>query len=69
MASDGAVFIAGRSHPAHVTPPMEGFPRGADFSSASIVERLAAPDVANIEFEAPQSGGSFERPTSPDLHP
>ncbi|WP_241202349.1 type II toxin-antitoxin system Phd/YefM family antitoxin [Caballeronia sp. SBC2] len=56
MASDDPVFIAGRGHPAHVWLPIEEFPWGADASSASILVRLAAPDAADIEFEAPPSG-------------
>ncbi|WP_158940330.1 type II toxin-antitoxin system Phd/YefM family antitoxin [Burkholderia sp. S171] len=59
MASDDPVFIAGRGRPGHVLPLIEQFPCGADASDASIVEWLAAPDAADIEFEAPQSGRLF----------
>ncbi|CAN7535412.1 type II toxin-antitoxin system Phd/YefM family antitoxin [Caballeronia sp. LjRoot31] len=53
------VFIAGRDHPAHILLPIEEFPWGTDASNANIVERLAAPDAANIEFKAPRSGRLF----------
>ncbi|MDN7183548.1 type II toxin-antitoxin system Phd/YefM family antitoxin [Caballeronia sp. SEWSISQ10-4 2] len=59
MASDDRVFIAGRGHPAHVPPIIEEFPWGYDASGVSIVERLAAPDDADIAFEIPRSGNWF----------
>jgi len=69
MASDDPVFIAGRSHPAHVLLPIEEFPWGADASNASIVQRLAAPDAADIEYEAPLSGRLFHAADFSDLLP
>jgi hypothetical protein len=59
VATYDPVFIAGRGRPAHVLLPIDEFPWGADASSGSIVERLAAPDAADIEFDEPPSGRLF----------
>ena len=59
MTSDAPVFIAGHDHLALVRPPIEEFLRCADAASDSIIEQLAAPDAADIEFEAPSSGRLF----------
>jgi hypothetical protein len=59
MANDSAVSLAGCGHPAHFPPRIEGCLQCADTSGASIVERLAAPDAADIAFEAPKAGGLF----------
>ena len=55
-ANDHTGFVADRVHPAHVPPCIE---KSSQCASASIVERLAAPDAADTEFEALQSGRLF----------
>ena len=51
--------FADRGRPALLSPPIDEFPSDADASDVSIIEQLAAPDAADIEFEAPSSGRLF----------
>jgi hypothetical protein len=62
MARDDPVFIASGDHPAHIPSPIEGFSCSANASNASIVDQLAAPGAADIEFGAPASGRLFRAP-------
>jgi hypothetical protein len=54
-----AGFVADRGDPGHLPPCIE---KCSQCARATIVERLAAPDAANIEFEAPQAGQLFRAP-------
>jgi hypothetical protein len=47
---------------AHIPSPIEGFSCGTNASNASIVDQLAAPGAADIEFGAPASGRLFRAP-------
>ena len=52
-ANNGPVFITDRGHPAHVLLAIEDYQRLTG-SSDSIVNLLAMPESADIEFEAPR---------------
>ena len=58
-ANEGPVFITHRGRPAHVLLSIDEYRRLADAPSANIIELLAAPGAADVEFEAPRSGGLF----------
>lgn len=60
-AHNGPVFITDRGRPAHVLLTMEDYQKiiGAQ---ASIVDMLAMPGVAEIDFEPPRLGGNFFHP-------
>lgn len=61
IAQSGPVFITDRGRPAHVLLTIEEYQRITD-KQASIVELLAMPDAANIDFEAPSLNGTLYRP-------
>ena len=54
-ASKGPVFITDRGRPAHVLLTMEDYQRIAE-RDRSIVELLAMPQTASLEFEPPRLG-------------
>lgn len=54
-ASKGPVIITDRGRPAHVLLTIEAYQKLAQ-KSASIVELLAMPGVADVEFEPPRVG-------------
>ena len=60
-ASAGPVFITDRGRPAHVLLAFEDYERMTR-SQESIVDLLAMPGAADIEFEAPKLSGDFFRP-------
>ncbi len=64
-AKKGPVFITDRGRPAHVLLSIEQYEKLAD-RQKSIVEMLAMPEVADIDFEPPRLGGD-EFPVPPDL--
>ncbi len=59
-AKDGPVFITDRGRLAHVLLTIEEYQRLSG-SSASIINMLAMPEEADIEFEAPRAQG-FTKP-------
>mgnify|MGYP000983078643 FL=1 len=59
-AKEGPVFITDRGRLAHVLLTIEEYQRLSG-SSASIINMLAMPDDADIEFEAPRAQG-FTKP-------
>lgn len=60
-AQSGPVFITDRGRPAHVLLTIEEYQR-VTRSRESIVDLLAMPDVAEIDFEPPRLGGDLYRP-------
>ena len=60
-ASSGPVFITDRGHAAHVLLTIEEYQRITD-EKESIVELLAMPEAAEIEFEPPQLGKKMYKP-------
>jgi len=50
VALNGPVFITDRGHPSHVLMTIEDYQKITD-KKESIVELLAMPDVADIDFE------------------
>ncbi|SJM91055.1 Prevent-host-death protein [Crenothrix polyspora] len=52
-ADNGPVFITDRGHPSHVLLTIEDYQRITD-KQKSIVELLAMPDAADIDFEPPR---------------
>ena len=61
-ASNGPVFITDRGHPAHVLLTIEEYQQITD-KMESIVELLAMPDAAEIDFEPPRLSKELYRPT------
>ncbi len=59
-AKDGPVFITDRGRLAHVLLTVEEYQRLSGASS-SIIDMLAMPDVADIDFVAPRAQG-FTKP-------
>ena len=55
-AKDGPVFITDRGRLAHVLLTVEEYQRLSGASS-SIIDMLAMPDVADIDFVAPRAQG------------
>ncbi|HSW71371.1 MAG TPA: type II toxin-antitoxin system Phd/YefM family antitoxin [Gammaproteobacteria bacterium] len=51
-ALNGPVFITDRGHPAHVLLTIEAYQK-LTRTKESILDLLAMPDVADIEFEVP----------------
>ena len=49
----GPVFITDRGHPAHVLLSIEEYQKIAD-KEINIIDLLAMPDAADIDFEAPK---------------
>lgn len=60
-ALGGPVFITDRGHPAHVLLTIEEYQKITD-RKVSIVELLAMPDVAEIDFEPPRLNKALYRP-------
>jgi prevent-host-death family protein len=59
-AKHGPVFITDRGRPAHVLLTIEDYQKLAG-TQATIVDMLAAPGVADIEFEPPRLRGPIAR--------
>lgn len=59
-AEDGPVFITDKGRPAHVLLIIEEY-RRLTGNRASIVDMLAWPGAADIEFEAPTLSCSFSQ--------
>ena len=60
-ASNGPVFITDRGHPAHVLLTIEDYQKVTE-KGQNIVELLAMPDVADIDFEPPRLNQELYRP-------
>ncbi len=60
-AKDGPVFITDRGRPAHVLLSIEEYLKLSG-KQKTIVEMLAMPEAAEIEFEPPRLGGELFRP-------
>lgn len=60
-ALSGPVFITDRGHPAYVLLTIEEYQRITD-KKTSIVDLLAMPDAADIEFEPPKMGKELYKP-------
>lgn len=60
-ASNGPVFITDRGHPAHVLLTIEEYQKVTEMKE-SIVELLAMPGVADIDFEPPRLDKELYRP-------
>jgi len=60
-ARSGPVFITDRGRPAHVLLTIEEYQR-VTHSQTSIVDLLAMPGVADIDFEPPRLGADLYRP-------
>lgn len=56
----GPVFITDRGHPAHVLLSIEDYLKLTQ-TKETIVDLLAMPDSADIDFEAPKIKGSIYR--------
>jgi prevent-host-death family protein len=52
-ADDGAVFITNRSEPTHVLMRIEEFRRLTQ-AKGSIIDKLAMPEVAHVDFDPPR---------------
>lgn len=61
VARSGPVFITDRGRPAHVLLTIEEYQRITG-NQTSIVELLAMPGVADINFEPPRLSGDLYRP-------
>ena len=60
-ANGGPVFITDRGRPAHVLLSIKEYEEITS-KGRSIVDLLAMPDAAEIEFEPPRLGDEFPRP-------
>ena len=60
-AAEGPVFITDRGHAAHVLLTIEEYQEITD-KGKSIVELLAMPDAADIDFDAPRVKSDLYRP-------
>jgi prevent-host-death family protein len=60
-AQSGPVFITDRGRPAHVLLTIEEYQR-VTRSQTSIVDLLAMPGIADINFEPPRLGDDTYRP-------
>ncbi len=60
-ALSGPVFITDRGHTAHVLLSIDEYKKITD-RKESIVELLAMPDVADIDFEPPRLNRELYRP-------
>ena len=60
-AKRGPVFITDRGRPAHVLLSIDEYRKIAN-KGKSIVDLLAMPEAAEIEFEFPRMGDEFPRP-------
>ncbi len=61
-ARDGPVFITDRGRPSHVLLSIEAYQQITGIQT-SIVELLAMPSVADIDFEPPRLSGNLYHPT------
>ena len=61
-AKRGPVFITDRGRPAHVLLTIEEYRRITN-KQENILDLLAMPDAANVEFEPPRLSGDLHRPT------
>ncbi len=60
-AYNGPVFITDRGHPAHVLLTVEEYQLITD-KKESIVDLLAMPDAADIDFESPRLNKKLYQP-------
>jgi len=60
-AANGPVIITDRGHPSHVLLSIEEYQKITD-KKESIVELLAMPDLANIDFEPPRLSKNLYKP-------
>ena len=60
-AKKGPVFITDRGRPAHVLLSIEEYQK-IKGKGKSILDLLAMPEAAEIEFEPPRLGDEFPRP-------
>lgn len=60
-ALNGPVFITDRGHAAHVLLSIEDYQKLTKTKS-TIIDQLAMPEVADIDFEAPKLGKGIFRP-------
>ena len=60
-AVNGPVFITDRGHPSHVLLTIEEYQKITD-KKESIVELLAMPDAADIDFEPPRLSKRLYQP-------
>jgi prevent-host-death family protein len=60
-AAKGPVFITDRGRPAHVLLTVEAY-RQLTGLHADIVDLLAMPDAAEIDFDPPRLSGDLHRP-------
>ena len=60
-ALKGPVFITDRGHPAHVLLSIGDYQKISD-KETGIVDLLAMPDAADIDFEAPKLNKELYRP-------
>ncbi len=60
-AYNGPVFITDRGHPAHVLLTVEEYQIITD-KKESIVELLAMPDAADLDFEVPRLNKNLYQP-------
>ena len=60
-ALNGPVFITDRGHPAHVLLSVEEYQKITQ-TKESIVDLLAMPEAANIDFEPPRLNKGLYRP-------
>jgi prevent-host-death family protein len=60
-ATHGPVFITDRGQPSHVLLTIEEYQKITD-KKASIVELLAMPEAADIDFEPPRLSNTLSKP-------
>ena len=60
-SQNGPVFITDRGRPSHVLLSIEAY-RQITGREESIVDLLALPEAADIDFEAPRLDGDLHRP-------
>ena len=60
-AKDGPVFITDRGSPAHVLLTIDDYRRLTD-SRATIIDLLAMPGAAEVDFEPPRIDAVLSRP-------
>jgi len=58
---NGPVFITDRGHPAHVLLTIEQYQKITD-KKESIIDLLAMPDAADIDFDPPRLSNEIIRP-------
>jgi prevent-host-death family protein len=62
-AAHGPVFITDRGQPSHVLLTIEDYQKITD-QKASIVELLAMPEAANLNFEPPRLSDALAKPAN-----